>query len=166
MSTNRTEKEMKSLFSDPKFQRQAWKNVGMAILQNPARRAPQQLDKNGDETLQSAIERYSYGKLADDIKKLGEQDREPTELEMILQCQIMRARFDTSAAIFVRDTLGAKPIDETKVDASVHNPYEQLSDEELELIAERRRQAALKEGSASEHIVDTEVVTDGQRAEL
>lgn len=143
MSNNRTEKEMMSLFKDPKFQRQAWKHVGMAILQNPATRAPMQTDKDGEETLQSAIERYSYDKLSHDLKQLGEQNREPTELEMILQCQIMRARFDTGAAIFVRDTLGAKPIDESKVQAEVSNPYEQLSDEELELIAERRKAAQL-----------------------
>ena len=142
MSNTRTEKEMISLFKDPKFQRQAWRSVGMAILQNPAVRAPEQLDKNGEETLQSAIERYSYDKLSRDIKALGEQDRAPTELEMIMQCQVMRARFDTSAAIFVRDTLGAKPVDESKIDAQVSNPYEQLSDEELELL-EKHRQAAL-----------------------
>ena len=135
---SRTEKEMKSLFTDPKFSRQAWKSVGMAILQNPAAQAPDQLDKDGSLTLQSAIERYSYDKLSKDLKTLGEENRKPTELEMILQCQIMRARFDTSAAIFVRDTLGAKPVDETKLDASVYNPYEQLSDDELELIAKTR----------------------------
>lgn len=134
----REEKEMRSLFEDPRFARQAWRTVGKAILQNPARRAPDQVDKDGNLTLQSEIERYSYAKLSDDIKLLGEQDRQPTELEMILQCQIMRARFDTSAAIFVRDTLGAKPVDESKVDAVVGNPYEQLSDEELELLAKHR----------------------------
>ena len=157
---SRTEKEMKSLFSDPKFSRQAWKNVGMAILQNPAMHAPEQLDKEGQLTLQSAIESYSYDKLSRDLKQLGENDRKPTELEMILQCQIVRARFDTSAAIFVRDTLGAKPVDESKVDASVHNPYEQLSDEELELIAKAREAKALA-SSTTQPIVDTEVVHDG-----
>ena len=141
--SDRTNKEMMSLFKDPKFSRQAWRSVGMAILQNPARRAPIQTDKDGEQTLQSAIEEYSYKKLADDIKTLGEENREPTELEMILQCQIMRARFDTSAATFVRDTLGAKPVDESKVDAAVHNPYESLSDEELELIAKTREAKAL-----------------------
>lgn len=141
--SDRTNKEMMSLFKDPKFSRQAWRSVGMAILQNPARRAPIQTDRDGEQTLQSAIEEYSYKKLAEDIKTLGEENREPTELEMILQCQIMRARFDTSAATFVRDTLGAKPVDESKVDAAVHNPYESLSDEELELIAKIREQKAL-----------------------
>ena len=141
--SDRTTKEMMSLFKDPKFSRQAWKNVGLAILQNPASRAPIQVDKDGEQTLQSQIEEYSYNKLSKDIKALGEEDRAPTELEMILQCQIMRARFDTSAATFVRDTLGAKPVDESKLDASVHNPYESLSDEELELIAKTREAKAI-----------------------
>ena len=146
MSNLRTDKEMKSLFQDPKYYRQAWKAVGNAILQNPAIKAPDQYDKDGNITLQSEIERYCWNKLSKDIKALGEPNREPTELEMILACQAMRARFDTSAAIFVRDTLGAKPVDESKVDASMHNPYEELSDEELELIAERRAAlAAAKE---------------------
>ena len=142
----RTEKEMKSLFSDKKFARQAWKSVGMAILQNPATRLPEQHDKDGNVTLQSDLENYSYNQLAKDIKQLGEQDRAPTELEMILQCQIVKARWDTSAAVFVRDTLGAKPVDETKLDASVHNPYEELTDEELEALA-KMREAKLTETS-------------------
>ena len=65
---------------------------------------------------------------------------------MILQCQIVKARCDTSAATFVRDTLGAKPVDESKIDASVTNPYESLSDEELEALAKMR---AAKEDAQS-----------------
>lgn len=144
MSNVRTIKEMQSLFADPKYYRQAWKAVGNAILQNPATRAPIQTDKDGNPTLQSDIERYCWDKLSQDIKALGEENRAPTELEMILACQAMRARFDTSAAIFIRDTLGAKPVDETKLDAQVTNPYESLSDEELELIAERRKAKMLE----------------------
>lgn len=142
--SDRTNKEMMSLFTDPKFSRQAWRSVGMAILQNPAKRAPLQVDKDGNPTLQSDIERYSWDKLSNDIKTLGQEDRAPTELEMILQCQVMRARFDTAAAVFVRDTLGAKPVDESKLDANVSNPYEQLSDEELEFLAEIRQKKALE----------------------
>lgn len=153
MSFNRTSKEMQSLFADPKYYRQAWKAVGNAILQNPARKAPQQVDKDGNVTLQSEIEHYSWEKLSRDIKEISGEDRDPTELEMILQCQAMRARFDTSAAIFVRDTLGAKPVDESKVDAQVNNPYEGLSDEELKLIAEYRAKA-LPASSATPLIVD------------
>ena len=135
---DRETKEMKNLFSDPKFARQAWKSVGQAILQNPATKPIQTYDKDGNPTLSSEIESYSYAKLKKDISTLAQEDREPTEIEMILQCQIVKARYDTSAATFVRDTLGAKPIDESKIDAQVSNPYESLSDEELEAIAKMR----------------------------
>lgn len=141
----RTQKEMESLFADPKFARKAWKAVGNAILQNPAIKPHTELDKNGFETLNSQIAKYSYETLSNDLKTLGAEARQPTELEMILQCQIAKARYDTAAAIFVRDTLGAKPVDETKVDANINNPYEDLTDEELELIAKHREQAQQKE---------------------
>lgn len=135
---DRETKEMKNLFADPKFSRQAWRSVGQAILQNPASKPIQSYDKEGNPTLNSEIESYSYAKLKKDIASLQTADREPTELEMILQCQIVKARCDTGAATFVRDTLGAKPVDESKIDASVTNPYESLSDEELEALAKMR----------------------------
>lgn len=135
---DRETKEMKNLFADPKFSRQAWRSVGQAILQNPASKPIQAYDKEGNPTLNSEIESYSYAKLKKDIASLQTADREPTELEMILQCQIVKARCDTGAATFVRDTLGAKPVDESKIDAQVNNPYESLSDEELEALAKMR----------------------------
>lgn len=136
-------KEMQNLFADPKFARQAWKAVGQAIAMQPAVRPIVTVDKDGHETLNSQIESYSYKKLSADIKSLGKEDRQPTELEMILHCQMIKARTDTSAAVFIRDTLGAKPVDESKVDAQLSNPYEQLTDEELEMLQRAREQKAL-----------------------
>lgn len=147
----REQKEMQNLFCDPKFSRQAWKSVGAAILNNPAIKPCKSYDKDGNETLASMIEGYSYGKLKEDIYNLVKENREPTELEMILQCQIVKARFDTSAAAFVRDTVGAKPVDESKIDAQVNNPYESLSDEELELLA-KAREEKIKEGTNDDEI--------------
>jgi hypothetical protein len=57
---------------------------------------------------------------------------------------MVKARTDTSAAVFIRDTLGAKPVDETKVDAQLSNPYEQLTDEELEVLQAMREKKALE----------------------
>ena len=57
---------------------------------------------------------------------------------------MVKARTDTSAAVFIRDTLGAKPIDESKVDAQLSNPYEQLTDEELEALQAMREKKALE----------------------
>lgn len=135
---DRTTKEMKNLFEDPKFARKAWKSVGQAILQSPCVIPMTQYDKDGNETLNSMVEKYSYNQLSKDIKEIGGVDRQPTELEMILHCQVLRARYDTGAAIFVRDTLGAKPVDETKVDANINNPYELMTDDELEMLAKYR----------------------------
>ena len=140
----RQRKEMENLFADPKFSRQAWKAIGQAIAMQPAVKPISSYDKDGNETVNSQIESYSYNKLAKDIAELGKENREPTELEMILHCQMVKARIDTSAAVFIRDTLGAKPVDETKVDAQLSNPYEQLSDEELEMIQAMREKKALE----------------------
>lgn len=147
MSNNvaRNEKEMKNLFDDPKFARKAWRSVGALIANRPAARIPIVTDKDGNQTLGSQIEEYSYDKLSKDLKALSSDHSEPTELEMIMQCQFIRARFDTTAAAFVRDTIGAKPVDESKMDMQVNNPYESLSDEELELLAKYREAKQLEQ---------------------
>jgi len=154
----REQKELQNLFGDPKYYRQAWKAVGNAILLQPATKPIPELDKNGVETLDSQIEQYSYDKLSKDIKELAKEDRQPTELEMILHCQMVKARTDTQAAIFVRDTLGAKPVDETKVDAQINNPYEQLSDEELEMLAKMREEKAKQQLMQSPSLLDVDYV--------
>lgn len=137
-SNTRSMLEMKNIFDDPKFARKAWRSIGAAIAQRPAARIPIVIDKDGNQTFASQIEEYSYNKLSNDIKQICSDRSEPTELEMIMQCQFIRARFDTTAAAFVRDTIGAKPIDESKMDMQVNNPYEDLTDEELELLAKHR----------------------------
>lgn len=139
---DRTSKEMANLFADPKYMRQAWQAVGHAILKNPAVKLPEDYDKNGNETMRSMTDRYCYKQLSEDLEKIakekGEEPRAVTELEMILGCQIAKARWDTAAATFVRDTVGAKPVDETKVDQTITNDYAGMTDEELELLAEFR----------------------------
>ena len=155
----RERKEMENLFSDPKFFRAALKSVGQAIALQPATKPVPIVDKDGNETINSQIESYSYRNLSDDLKKLCKTEREPTEIEMILHCQMIKARTDTSAAVFIRDTLGGKPIDESKVDATVSNPYESMTDEELEALAKFREEKAAKDAaeadSSEANIVET-----------
>lgn len=123
--------ETRNVFADPSYCREAWKSVGTAILLSPA------IGCIGDiDTKDGAIESYTYRKLTEELKDIG---RKPTELEMIFHCQAARARFDTSAAVFVRDTVGAKPIDESKVTVS-RSQYEEMSDDELEALLRYRQQ--------------------------
>jgi hypothetical protein len=120
------------------------------IANRPAAKIPPVIDKDGNQTFASTIEEYSYNKLSNDIKQLSSDASGPTELEMIMQCQFIRARFDTQAAAFVRDTIGAKPVDESKMDMQVNNPYEQLSDEELELLDKHRKAKQLSQTTEKE----------------
>ena len=140
---DRENKELQNCIKDPRYARQFWRSVGTAIANRPAVRTPTTLDKDGNETMQSIIENYAYNKLKQDIERMThDKNTEPTEIEMIMQCQMVRARYDTAAATFIRDTMGAKPVDESKVAATVSNPYEDLSDEELELLAKHREEQA------------------------
>lgn len=143
MSNEREIKEMRSLFEDRKFARQAWKSLGQAMLLRPAQLPIVEYDKDGNPSLNSQIQDYTYSQLAKDVHSIVTGDDKPTEIEMILACQMVKARTDTAAAVFIRDTLGAKPVDESKIEAQVSNPYESLTDEELALLQEAREKKLL-----------------------
>lgn len=151
---DRIKKEMDNLFKDPKYARQAWKAIGSAILASPCTRLPESYDKDGNETFATSLDRISYNQLKKDIDSLDPtaESREPTEIEMIIKSQMLRARFDTQAAVFIRDTLGAKPVDESKVAAQVSNPYESLSDEELEAVAAMRERRIRRRKKSAEQL--------------
>lgn len=153
----RVRKEMQNLFSDPRFARKAWQAVGQAVLQRPAIPPQAFLDKDGNETLDSLVERYTYQQLAADVDAAG-NTYEPTVIEMIMACQARHAMHNTAAAAFIRDTSGGKPLDESKIDQTVVNTYEQLSDEELEALAAFRasREQAVSEPTAPETSCNTE----------
>lgn len=141
--------ETKGLFADPKTARMAWQSLARAILSSPATKPIPNYFVNKDgsesETYDSMVERYSYDSLAKDIVAITGEDRAPTDLEMIIKCQAQHARHNPSSAVFVRDTVGLKPVDESKVDMEITNPYETLSDEELELLAKHRAETDAKQ---------------------
>ena len=150
--TDRENKEIQNLVRDPRYTRQLWQSIGLAIARRPAAAPIIVTDKDGNETPSSLLERYSFDSLKNDIHILQDGRTEPTELEVIMACQMRKARTDTSAAIFIRDTLGARPVDESKVQASVSNQYESLTDEELELLAAHRKELALQ--AADKQVTD------------
>lgn len=130
-----------AIFKSPKKAREVWRNVALAIALRPATKPTAEFDKNGNETFESQVQRYTYDTLAKDIDKLGNGD-EPTEIEMILACQAVMARTNPSSFTAFVDRAGGKPIDESKVDAQVVNPYTELSDDELEMLIAYREQKA------------------------
>lgn len=129
-----------AIFKSPKKAREVWRNVALAIALRPASKPIVQFDKNGDETFESQVQRYTYDTLANDVDKLGDPDAGPTEIEMILSCQAVMARTNPSAFTAFVDRAGGKPVDESKVDAQVTNPFADLSDDELEMLIAYREQ--------------------------
>ena len=135
---DRERKELESLLNDPKYVGKAWQSIGQLIANRPATILPTIVDKDGNETLSSMINSYTYSSLKRDLDVLNSDSKEPTELEMILASQMVKARYDTAAAVFVRDTIGAKPVDESKLESTNVNVFEGLTDEELDILAKHR----------------------------
>ena len=128
------------IFKSPKKAREVWRNIALAVALRPAAKPIEQLDKNENETFESRVQRYTYDTLAKDIDKLGNPDAAPTEIEMILSCQAVLARTNPSAFVAFVDRAGGKPVDESKVDAQVTNPFSDLTDDELEMLIAYREQ--------------------------
>lgn len=158
--SNKTYRELletKNVFADPKYCREAWKGIGMAVLLSESNGMVVSDGKEGE------IEEYTYAKLSKELKDLG---RKPTELEMILHCQAAKARWDTSAAIFMRDTVGAKPVDESKVTVE-RSQYEEMSDDELEALLRYRQSKGTYTVDTYTHAdVGSEVTVDGADTHL
>lgn len=152
----REQKEMKNLFGDPKTARLAWRSVGAAILQSPCSQRIDVYDKEGSPSLDTQVEQYGYASLKHDLDSLskGGTNREPTELEMIFRCQAIHARHNPASATFIRDTVGAKPVDESKSEVTNVNPFAELSDDELEALAAYRASKSAKP-SATPSLEDT-----------
>lgn len=152
----REQKEMKNLFGDPKTARLAWRSVGAAILQSPCSQRIDVYDKEGSPSLDTQVEQYGYASLKHDLDSLskGGTNREPTELEMIFRCQAIHARHNPASATFIRDTVGAKPVDESKSEVTNVNPFAELSDDELEALAAYRASKSAQP-SATPSLEDT-----------
>lgn len=126
--------EYRSLFSDERYAKQAWKNVIGASLQSPGKMLPQSFDKDGTPTFQSQLDQMAYLNVKDRLKSMG-IDREPMQAELIVECNILRARFsDTTLSTILERTAG-KVKEELTVNKSA---FEELTDEELEILQKHR----------------------------
>lgn len=126
----RDQREFETLFRNPKHARGMWSQNVINRYCKPAMKPIQILDKDGVPTPTSQIEMAVWLHLSEELKAAGE-DRCPTEGEMMEACQQYYARHNAASYTARRDSMGAKPIDETKQSVSVNNPLEGLSDEEL-----------------------------------
>lgn len=126
----REQREFETLFKNPKHARSMWSQNVIDRYAKPALEPISIYDKDGNLTPTSQIERAVWNHLKNELEAMG-QDRLPTEGEMMEACQQYYSRHNAAAYVARRDSMGAKPIDETRQQVSVNNPLEDLSDEEL-----------------------------------
>lgn len=128
------QREFEALFANPKSARVQWQQEVAKRYAKPAMKPIVLHDKDGNETQQSIIERNIWNHIMEEHKQMG-ISRLPSEGEMMEACQQYYARHNAASYVARRDSMGAKPIDETKQNLNVtNNPLEELSDEELTIV--------------------------------
>ena len=144
----RDQREFEQLFKNPRHARSMWAQTVIDRYARPALKPVKIYDKDGNLTPTSQIELAVWQHLVDELRAMG-NSRLPTEGEMMEACQQYYSRHNAASYTARRDSMGAKPIDETKQQVSVNNPLEGMSDEELLVMQhalEEYRQAQLAEG--------------------
>lgn len=150
----REQREFETLFKNPKHARAMWAQNVIDRYAKPALEPIQIVDKDGNLTPTSQIEIAVWRHLKNELEEMG-LDRLPTEGEMMEACQQYYSRHNAASYTARRDSMGAKPIDETKQQVQVNNPLEDLSDEELLVM-----QKALEEHRAKEQMKLTEATSE------
>jgi|LGVE01.1.fsa_nt_gb hypothetical protein len=133
--TERELKEYKSLYTDQRYAKKAFKELIGASLQSTAVVIPEILDTRGNQSAQSVLYNTALKSVKARLVAAG-ITREPQQAEVLIECSVLRAAFDTPTLNVIMDRTAGKVKEE--IEYSV-NDYEGLSDEELVLIDERRR---------------------------
>lgn len=137
--SEREEREYKSLFTDERYAKRAWKEFIGSSLQSPGKALPTQYDKNDNPTRESDIDLMAYKNVKARLEADG-VEREPMQAELIVEAAVIRARFQDSTFNVLLDRTAGKVKEEVTVNS---NPYEELSDDELEaLLAYRESKKA------------------------
>lgn len=128
-------REYKSLFTDERFAKKAWKELMGSSLEGPGKKLPVTYDpKTGEATFQSQLDQMAYDNVKDRLVAQG-LDREPMNAELIVESNILRARFNDTTFTTLLDRTAGKVKEELTVNKSA---FEDLTDEELELLAAHR----------------------------
>ena len=126
----REQREFETMYKNPQHARAMWSQAVAERYAAPAVPPIPVYDKDGNLTKESQIEQAVWNHLVQELKDKG-ISRPPSEGEIMEACQQYYARHNTSTYVAKRDSVGAKPIDETKQTVSMNNPLEGLTDEEL-----------------------------------
>lgn len=142
----REEREYASLFQDQRYAKKAWRQVIAESLSANGKPLPEIIDpKTEAPTLQSEIDRMAYDNVVARLRAEG-KDREPMQAELIVECNVIRARFADQPFNTLLDRTAGKVKEEVAI---TDNPYDDLTDDELEaLLAYRQSRDAAKAADA------------------
>jgi hypothetical protein len=141
--TKREEQEYKSLFTDERYAKKAWKQFINKSLQSDAACLPDFVTPQGTVTPQSEIYAAAYKAVADRLKQEG-LERAPMKAEVLIEAAVIRAAFDTSTLNIIFDRTAGKVKEEINIGVG---QYEELTDEELHILAAHRAKQLPDPGS-------------------
>lgn len=133
--SEREEREYKSLYSDERYAKKAWKALMGKSLESSAAQLPDLVDKQGNPTNESIIYQTAYNQVVARLKSEG-KDRAPQKAEVLIEASIIRASFDTSVFNVILDRTAGKVKEEINIGIGA---FEELTDEELEVLANHRQ---------------------------
>lgn len=147
-------REFDTIFRNPKNARSAWNQTVYDRYCKPAFVPIPIYDKDGNLTQDYQLQKAIYDALLQELRDEG-LDRMPTDGEMMEACHAYTSRTNSTGYTARRDSMGAKPIDESKQIHTIENPLEGLSDEELmamQMALETHRlEAASHENNSEKH---------------
>lgn len=130
----REQREYISLFTDERYAKKAWKNIIGSSLESDGKSLPTMYDKNGEVAQVSVIDEVAYQNVKNRLEKEGKV-REPSQAELIVESNILRARFNDTTFNTILDRTAGKVKEEINVTG---NQFEELTDDELNLLLEHR----------------------------
>lgn len=147
----REQREFETLFKNPKHARAMWSQQVIDRWAKPAMEPIMVYDSKGNLTEDSQIQLAIWDQLKKELEAQG-LDRLPTDGEMMEACQAYYSRSNTGTYVARRDSMGAKPVDESKQTISNINPLENLTDEQLEVMQKALEDLEInKENARTEH---------------
>lgn len=141
--SEREEREYKSLFCDERYAKKAWRDFMGSSLEGAGKPLPATYDKDGQPTFQSQLDQMAYDNVVARLKERG-LSREPMQAELIVESNILRARFNDTTFNSLLDRTAGKVKDEISVNNS---PFEDMTDDELEALAAYRAKREAEKNS-------------------
>lgn len=132
--SEREVREYKSLYTDERYAKRAFKQLIDKSLQSDAAKLPDFIDAHGNTTPQSEIYSAAYRAVQRRLAAEG-LDREPMKAEILIEASVIRAAFDNTTLNLILDRTAGKVKEEISIGVG---QYEELSDEELQLLATHR----------------------------